>query len=65
MYFGIQVPALLRSLVPPMFSATYPEYEGRRFLHKHENLTAEISGVTFHMTAMFVATAMRTSDLTI
>ena len=30
-----------------------------------ENLTAEVNSVTYHMTALIVTTAVKTSDLTI
>jgi hypothetical protein len=48
-----------------IFRDTYPKYDGRRFLRMDENLTAEVNSVTFHMTELIVATAVKTSDLTI
>jgi hypothetical protein len=48
-----------------IFRDTCPKYDSRRFLHMDENLTAEVNGVTFHLTALIVATAVKTPDLTI
>jgi hypothetical protein len=48
-----------------VFKDTYPKYDSRMFLHMDENLAAEVKSVTFHMTALIVATAVKTSDLTI
>jgi len=44
-----------------IFRDTYPKYDSRRFLHMDENLAAKVKSVTFHI----VATAVKTSDLTI
>jgi len=48
-----------------IFGGIYPKYGGRRFCHMDENLTAEVNSVTFHMTALIVATVVKTSDLKI
>ena len=48
-----------------IFRDTYPKYGSRWFLCMDENLTAEVNSVTFHNTALIVATAVKTSDLTI